>query len=286
MTRKNYCTVIIAITIAMVVATGNAGPNGAKMRSLHEVLGVQGTAQHKSARADRPFLSETGGAANPKVYGKTYGEWGAAWWQWALSFPVGESPIQDETGEFCDKGQSGPVWFLAGSEGVSGVERACTIPAGKAIFYPIIASTWTDCPFSGDEDLSDEEVRWIMAAFAQGGDNACVLTSTLDTFEVFGADEPAAISALQRPAVRSQSPVFTWNVPDEGAAVDFGCDVPFPPGETGRAIAEGYWVMLPPLSVGEHVLNLRGAANCGTEFFFETEVTYHLTVVPGQGRGN
>src|SRR5213083_1086403 len=70
-------------------------------------------------------------------HGLTYAEWGAAWWQWVLSIPFAQNPIFDSTGEDCDVGQSGPVWFLAGTSGSTAV-RSCTIPAGKSIFFPIV----------------------------------------------------------------------------------------------------------------------------------------------------
>src|SRR5262245_2884044 len=73
-----------------------------------------------------------------KPYGKSYSEWAAAWWQWGLSIPADRNPLSDRTGEFCDEGQSGPVWF-SGGLATSG-ERTCTIPAGKALFMPIFNS--------------------------------------------------------------------------------------------------------------------------------------------------
>ena len=85
------------------------------------------------------------GNTNPKVlppnsapYGKTYGEWGAAWWQWAVSFPYEVNPVyNDPTGAFAGLGQSGPVWFLAGTSDATAV-RTCAVPPGKALFFPII----------------------------------------------------------------------------------------------------------------------------------------------------
>jgi len=84
-----------------------------------------------------------GNAGNPGILppqshpqGKTYGEWAVAWWQWALSIPEAQSPVADATGEFAGVGQSGPVWFLAGTFGNS-AERTVTVPAGKSIFMPV-----------------------------------------------------------------------------------------------------------------------------------------------------
>lgn len=223
-----------------------------------------------------PFVSPEASATNPKVFGKTYGQWGAQWWKWALSFEAGETPIEDETGERCTLGQSGKVWFLAGTSGATGVERYCTIPAGRALFYPVINAVWVDAP--GDEIISDEEVKWILA---DNVDTYCRIVSTLDTFEDMPniGEQPAPVSAQLRPVVRAQSPKDTIVLPENNL---FGV----PAGENERLIAEGYWVMLPPLTPGEHTLRLHGAA-CSDgegntlEKSFETEVTYHLTVVGG-----
>lgn len=71
------------------------------------------------------------------LYGKAYGEWSEEWWKWILSIPESSNPPLDETGEFCAEGQSGDIWFLASSwVGVTKLEYE--VPAGKAIFIPII----------------------------------------------------------------------------------------------------------------------------------------------------
>ena len=69
----------------------------------------------------------------------SYGEWGAQWWRWAYSFPFAQFPPL-QSGELdCSAGQSDPVWFLAGTAGQGPVTRSCTIPTGKALFFPILA---------------------------------------------------------------------------------------------------------------------------------------------------
>jgi len=218
----------------------------------------------------------------PKIHGKTYGEWSAEWWQWAYAGPNGKNAVQDTTGASCAVNQpTGKVWFLAGSFALPGVERTCTIPPNRALFYPLVNTLWTDCPAlpgecpdsGSDECLTDAEVRGILTVFAEGGDRACQLRSTLDG---------ASISSLQILTVRTQSPKFTSKLPENNFVS--GCALPLPPGKTGRQIAEGYWVMLPPLSPGEHTLTLHGAA-CDSQtgdVLFENGVTYHLTVLGGQ----
>src|SRR5882672_9250621 len=62
-------------------------------------------------------------------YGKTYGQWVVAYWQWAMSIPIANNPwANDPTGAYAAIGQSGPVWFLGGTLGDS-VTRNITIPA-------------------------------------------------------------------------------------------------------------------------------------------------------------
>ena len=274
------CCVIAGIAITTLSTTGYAGIFGAMEQSA-DALQMARTlsalnASSAASSQDGPFIPGAELSGNAIAYGKTYGEWSAEWWKWALSFPDGMNPVQDETGKFCDLGQSGRVWFLAGTFGGS-VERSCTIPAGKAIFYPIINTTWVDEP--GDEIFTDEEVRWVLANLTGAGDNACQMSSTLDTYSTPNLGElPAPISARLRPAVRSQSPKFSFNFSADNV-------IGLPVGVNDRLIAEGYWVMLPPLTSGEHVLTLHGAAcietEDGIEKAFETEVTYYLTVVPG-----
>lgn len=220
---------------------------------------------------------------DPKILGHTYGEWSAEWWTWALAGPDGANAVQDETGAYCAVHQpDGKVWFLAGTFGGTGIERDCTIPANKALFFPLVTALWTDCPPpSTDELLSDEEVRAILAEFGAGGNTACRLTGTVDGEPLLGGFVTGgSFAAREIPIVRAQSPRFSIPLPDFHLS-DPGCAEPLLPGETDRrSLADGVWVMVPPLSPGEHVLEFHGAAcdpSSGAPFF-ETGVTYHLYV--------
>jgi hypothetical protein len=101
-----------------------------------------------------PMVVQAGSNLNPSVlpvnsmpYGMTYGEWSVKWWHWAVSIPTATNPLLDPTGEHCNVGQSGNVWFLAGTAGSGSATRTCAIPAGKAIFLPILNQF--DCCESG-----------------------------------------------------------------------------------------------------------------------------------------
>ena len=83
-------------------------------------------------------------AVDQLVHGRTYGEWAAQGWQWALSLPAAAHPLFDTAGR--SAGQPGPVWFLGARSCAIGdttcsttdVERTCAVPAGKALFFPVV----------------------------------------------------------------------------------------------------------------------------------------------------
>jgi hypothetical protein len=101
--------------------------------------------------------TNTAGVIPPhaKFRGLTYGEWAARWWQAAFALPVidDDHPIISG-GAF--GGEDG-VLFLTGVGGVDTIE--ITIPAGTAIFFPIVnaeCSVFEPDPFHGDDE---EELR-------------------------------------------------------------------------------------------------------------------------------
>jgi hypothetical protein len=185
--------------------------------------------------------------SNP--FGKSYGEWSATWWKWANSIPSDINPLLDQTGENCDVQQSGKVWFLAGSFGET-VERDCTIPEGKAIFFPII---YVACYQTADE--FDEEVE---------RENCSSIIDLVSNLEV--TVDGNELEDLEQ--YRVQSPVFTLTVGENNLLGE-------PPGTTVRGIADGYWIMLAPLPRGEHEIHFIGEIE---EFDFSIDVTYHITV--------
>ncbi len=72
------------------------------------------------------------------IAGATQEEWSKRWWHWALSFEEEDSPVTDPDGSRCALGQSGPVWFLAGTYGSRRAVRSCRVPAGKTLFFPLV----------------------------------------------------------------------------------------------------------------------------------------------------
>ena len=191
----------------------------------------------------------------PIVLDKTIGEWSARWWQWSFAIPASTNPMLDNTGAFCDVGQQGPVWFLAGIFGVGTVDRTCTVPRGRYILFPIANAFWIN---SALDDPNNTETDYRQFANdtlppSIGGE----LDATLDGNPI--------IFNPRTPIIRSQSPVFTATFPTGNV---FGLD---PSLLTGFPIvSDGFWVMLPPLDPGVHILHFRAGQS--------QDVTYRLTV--------
>ena len=196
------------------------------------------------------------------AYGATYGEWSARWLQWAFSIPVDVNPILDETGANCAEGQTGPVWFLAGTFG-SPTTRDCTVPAGKALFFPLVNGIFGAAVFDCEPTVPGVpcEVDVLRTAAAASMD-AVLLEASIDG------------TPLQNlTAYRVQSPVFPLTLPEDNVFGD-------PSGTYTPQVADGYWLMLAPLSAGVHTLHWKAEVTGGVFTGAVIEVIYHLTVGP------
>lgn len=189
-----------------------------------------------------------------QTYGSGYGELSARWWQWLLSIPASVNPLFDNTGQHCAQGQYDDVWFLAGSFfGSPPVTRACTIPAGKPVFFPLI-NTVVFKPF-GYETLLD-----LRRAAADIVDTVSTLRATIDG---------VAIGNLT--SFRVRSPSFTVIAPSDGVLPPGFTKVP---GNSDALVSDGYWLLLSPLKPGKHVLTFHAETNAGDK----VDVTFNLTV--------
>lgn len=211
-------------------------------------------------------------AANPGVrppqsepYGHSYGEWGARWWKWAFSVPAADNPLFDSNGANCAAGQSGPVWFLAGS-GSSGVTtRSCTIPAGKGLFFPVINAE--DNPAEeGVFPIFGTDLDDMQAGIEGWMDNAADLHAAVDGHPVSDvAQYRAGFSPFSITA-----PCGDGNLWDLYGYAGL-C------GTTSPAVTDGYWLMLAPLSAGDHTVTFGGSL---PDFGFSLDLVYHLHVAP------
>ncbi|HXJ58688.1 MAG TPA: hypothetical protein VNU68_18685 [Verrucomicrobiae bacterium] len=186
------------------------------------------------------------------AYGKSYGEWAAAWWTWGLTTPFSTSQITDPDGRYAAVSQSGPVWFLAGNFGGTTV-RNVTVPAGRALFFPIVNT------FSGFLPFEEVDLPAARQFCKDSIDSAADLACEID-----------GRSVVNLTSYREQTPVFRVTLPADNL---------FDPAFGGMAIDpmvdEGIYLLLAPLTPGQHTIHWHGYLG---SFDFELDVTYHLTV--------
>jgi hypothetical protein len=180
-----------------------------------------------------------------RVAGMPQSEWSRVWWQWAGAFDQDESPVADLTGERCHLKQSGPVWFLAGTYSSGRTIRTCRVPRGKYLFFPLINYVVMR---PARREVTCEAVT---ATAKRETDNVGALTLEID-----------GVRAHNLVAHRQA----TAGCFDMGAMTDEKYRV-FP------SAANGYYIMLRPLSPGKHVLNFGGVFPD-----FVQAITYNLYV--------
>jgi hypothetical protein len=217
-----------------------------------------------------------------------HGNLGGGWWEWAFNTAFSQFDFDDDGVVDCSDGQSGGVWYLAGTFGGPD-ERSCTIPTGKRLFFPLVNTAFFYEEGVDDVvwNLTTEERRIYMDGRIGGGSLAtpqavadlaaytgdistvsCDLHATLD-------GEPLAFTTS---IVRAQSGFTTISTENLGDPTGL-------PDE--EALADGFWVLIGPLAAGEYTLEYGGAFCDVTNLesrTFETNVIYHITVEAPRGR--
>lgn len=177
------------------------------------------------------------------------------WWKWAYSFPKQNNPILDVDGRYCDVGQKGNVWMLAGSAETISYNRECTIPKDKVIFFPIFNSA---CSFIEFPNLKTKEDLINCAKSAQ--DKALDLKATLNNTEL--------------PHVRVAADVFNFTLPNESPL--------FPGTKSGTYLnaGDGEYVGIKLLQPGFYILKFSGttAPLIDDPNPFSQDITYRIHV--------
>lgn len=197
-----------------------------------------------------------------QVNGKTYAEWNVAWSQWVGALPAVPghpnicSPFFDVT-----QGQSGNVWFLAAPFGTC--RRTIAIPEGTMLFLGIGtagASSLEVAPFFGCTEAEQKAAATLLLDFFQNP--FCII----DGVELQNIDR-----------YRVCSPQYTFSLPFPnilGVPAGTVSPCPYapiarrhPPGGpprpaqipmVGKAVSDGYWAMVGPLSWGRHTIHFGG----------------------------
>jgi hypothetical protein len=235
-TRRRFASRCV---VAVAVACGVTGPEAAR----------------GSGGADSRIV-----ATNAVIEGRTYHEWTAAWWQWIVSFAPDINPAFDTTGEYADEGQTGAVYFLAGTFGGEAT-RTITVPYGKYFLLPVVTSEWDTTPgipnpLNLPDPLSVHDLRRITHYQTNGATGSCWINGV-------------RVANLSK--YRARSPVFSMNFDPE-----FQEAAEYPAAYVRTAVSDGYWLILKPLPVGRHTIRFKAQNN---ESGFRLDVTYNITII-------
>lgn len=192
------------------------------------------------------------------VAGKTIAAWSAEWWKWAAPLAPPGDPFTDQTGAFANTNQSGPVFYLAGSENTS--SRTFSVPSDKFVLVPLVAGELSQLELG----FGKTEAQ-IKAAAKSQMDQINSLHATLDG---------TTISSAVLFGHREISPDFSFVAVAGNQVSITGV------GNSGIAVADGYFLMLDPLTPGIHVLNFGGGS---TSFGLSINETDTITVPEPSG---
>lgn len=196
----------------------------------------------------------------------TYMELGAQWWQWALQATNTDNPMTDPTGEHCRVGQRGAVWFLAGAfASLDATARSCTVPAGKALFFPVL-NVFGGAFLNDPADTRTPEYLRDQIDALCSDESVAGVSVTIDGTPVADTTQYFTTSA--------DSTVFEIQLPSDNL---FGLT---PADAVGLLLSpnvqKGLYLYLKALSPGPHTIHWEGSWNCGSQ-----NVTYTLEVLPG-----
>jgi hypothetical protein len=235
--------------------------------------GAQAAGRHEGAEGNGSNGNPGVVPPNAVVFGMTYAQWGAAWWQWALQNPCATNVLMDPTGAQGAANQSGQVWFLAG--GVPAT-RTLTVPAGHYLFFPLI-NILNDYPCP-DPNFHPATGQSLEDFLTNGGNGYLGAKQYIDPVDVLRCEiDGAPLENLF--AYRATSRLFTFT----GNADLASCFDPCIQGVPQSAVADGYWLMLTPLALGTHTIHF--FANDPGPLSFSQEETYLLTVGGAAGAG-
>lgn len=226
----------------------------------------------------QPATVDQGAGGKPSAQ-TTYGELSARWFQWAYSIPVHTGTVvthpltvpnagQPDTAQ-CGLGQSGPVWFLGGAFALTGqtvdfgtISRACTVPRGRFLFYPVLNSSCTTVEIGSGCPRGVGPQRKLIKRFTDEVDLK-TLESTVDGHPV----PPVRVNV--------QKPPWRFTQPEDNLLASIG--VANSHAGTFRGVDDGYYVLVPPLPPGPHTIVFGGTIT-DPDFTFTLHVTYTITV--------
>lgn len=263
--RKSFLSAVLIAGLFVGGCSGQDGSDGKQGEPGQGAEGAQG-AQGAQGEAGEPASTPivvspqdmVRHVAHHEVKG-TYVQLSQEWWQWAYSMPKAGHPLAGGTD--CSAGQAGSVWFLGGAFEPGTFTRSCTVPAGKALFFPIVNVAYNN--LDEDPPKTDAELHQLASFY---GSAATDMSAEIDG---------VAVTPISDYHVHSN--VFSIWWPDAPVFDDTALG-----GET-EAVTDGYYLMINPLPAGTHTVKFKGSlvfttAVHGFDHTFALDVTYNLTV--------
>jgi len=186
------------------------------------------------------------------MFGRTYAEWSAAWWQFTLAIPT------NDPGPSCRPSGNKHVSFLVGIFSPTG-QLDCILPKGAALFLPVL-----------NVECSDVEIGSPFFGADEDAQRACADGIMDQATEVAASVDGAQVASILR--YRVASPQFSFG------------PLPFPNGLgvagglSGTSVADGVYLMIKSLPVGTHTVTIHGTF---PQFGFTIDTTINITVLPG-----
>lgn len=189
------------------------------------------------------------------VAGRSIADWTAAWWTRTLQSPAAADPQADPSGAFANVNNNGPVFFIAGTSGLSGpVTRSFDVPGGKPILVPMINFFDTE-PAEIDPPAATLRDRENAAEVVVAGWLTAVNPASLFA-SIDGSPVANPAQYLEVTGLFSMGPTQAGSV-IEALGVPAGA-------ELSPSKAAGYWLMIDDLAPGRHMLQFGGSSNAFT----------------------
>jgi hypothetical protein len=192
-------------------------------------------------------------AIDARPFGQTYGQWSENWWRWAMTI------VPNATGAFdtCPNEPRGPVFFLIAtspnSTAPNGTQANCSIPASTAILFPTFNVEWSAQEATAQGQATPGQTCFVTAS--PSGTSYAALYACARTAASQGVAGATLVANVDGRALQSLSDYRAHSTPPPFpfTAVSnnlFGLQ-PTPT----QAVADGFWIMLMPLTQGKHTVH-------------------------------
>jgi len=193
-------------------------------------------------------------------FGSNYASWCEAWVKHFYSIPCKQNPLFAASENRNEPKQEGPVFFLSGTLGGT-IERTANISKESGIFFPVLNYVASyPCPYAGFKPAPGQSLKDFLLRTAAGMvDQGSHMSVTLD-----------GVRITDLLPYRVTTEIFYFTALPELTCLD-GCIT----GELQPGLADGYWIMLRPLSVGKHILQYTASY---PKLGWVIDVKYNLTI--------